>query len=56
MSVKAHGKTGARTTEPGHHNGESVHDVRATPIDESADDAEEDHRAVKPKNTKSASW
>ena len=42
MSVKAHGKTGTHTTEPGHHKGESVHDVRASPIDEGGDDAEED--------------
>ena len=40
--MKVHGKTGAHTTEQGHHNGESVHDVRASPTDEGGDDAEED--------------
>ena len=34
MSVKAHRTTGAQTTEPGHHNGEFVNDVRVSPIDE----------------------
>ena len=70
ISLEAHGKTGGHTTE--HQNGEPVHDVRVSPIDEGADDAEEDDpcrtarqpadwsqlisSAVKPNNTKSASW
>ena len=39
---KAHRTTGAQTTEPGHHNGEFVNDVRVSPIDEGVDVVEED--------------
>ena len=46
--MKAHRTTGAQTTEPGHHNGEFVNDVRVSPIDEGVGVVEEDElsRAV----------
>ena len=69
MSVKAHRTTGAQATEPGHHNGEFVNDVRVSPIDEGVGVVEEDElsractvhhvgtwrisSAVTPNNTKS---
>ena len=42
MSVKAHRTTDAQTTEPGHHNGEFVKDVRVSPIDEGVGVVEKD--------------
>ena len=42
MSAKVHGTTGAQTTEPGHHNGEFVNDVRVSPTDEGVSVLEED--------------
>ena len=42
MSVKVHRTTGAQTTEPGHHNGEFVNDVRVSPVGEGAGVIEED--------------
>ena len=40
--MKAHRTTGAQTTEPGHHNSESVNDVRVLPVDEGVGVVEED--------------
>ena len=42
MSVKAHRTTGAQTTEPGHHNGEFVKDVRVSPVGGGVGVVEED--------------
>ena len=39
---EGHRTTGAQTTEPGHHNGEFVKDVRVSPIDEGVGVVEED--------------
>ena len=70
VSVKAHRTTGAQTTEPKHHNSESVNDVRVSPIGGGVGVVEEDElstcgtttpdcqrisSAVTPNNTKSAS-